>query len=118
MRSLRLADPHGYDLWWLAGTDAIETRAWYVLFPLLTAATVLQAALAAFRPEFLPGLIVTLLVNVAVRYATDRHIGKLSAAFRQVAPVIRTGEALRFISGADVEPLVGSLQADSRAFAA
>ena len=109
---LRLADPHGYDLWWLARADAIETRPWYVLFPLLTAATVLQAALAAFRPEFLPGLIGILLINVVVRYATDRHIGKLSAAFRQIAPVIRTGGALAFISGSDVEPLVGSLQRD------
>ncbi len=109
---LRLGDPHGYDLWWLARADAIETRPWYVLFPLLTAATVLQAALAAFRPEFLPGLIGILLINVVVRYATDRHIGKLSAAFRQIAPVIRTGGALAFISGSDVEPLVGSLQRD------
>jgi hypothetical protein len=37
----RLKDPHGYDLWWLARPDAIETRPWYVLFPILTATTIL-----------------------------------------------------------------------------
>lgn len=28
----RLRDPHGYDLWWLARKDAIQTESWYVLF--------------------------------------------------------------------------------------
>ena len=41
------------------------------LFPLLTATVVVQAAVAAFRPEFVPGLIGLLLLNVAVRYGTD-----------------------------------------------
>ena len=55
----RLRDPHGYDLWWLARQDAIETRPWYVLFPILTAATILLIVLA---PIFAP-----------IHSATHRH---------------------------------------------
>src|SRR5438874_795585 len=29
----RLQDPHGYDLWWLAGKNAVESQTWYILFP-------------------------------------------------------------------------------------
>jgi DNA mismatch repair ATPase MutS len=52
--------------------------------------------------------------NVALRYLTDRHIGALSAAFRQVAPVIATGQALQFLSGDDdVQPPLGTLRSDA-----
>ena len=35
MALARLQDPLGYDLWWLARPDAIETQAWHVIFPAL-----------------------------------------------------------------------------------
>lgn len=109
----RLSDPHGYDLWWLARHDAIETQRWYVLFPVLTAATILLLIAALIQPQFTPALIAIFLVNVGVRYATDRRIGKLAAAFRQIAPVVRTAESLRFVDGDDVRPLIGAIQADA-----
>ena len=109
----RLRDPHGYDLWWLARQDAIETRPWYVLFPILTAATILLIVLAPIFPQFIPALIGMLLMNVGVRYVTDRRIGALAVAFRQIAPVVTTAQSLRFLGGDDVRPLVGSIQADT-----
>ena len=51
----RLQDPHGYDLWWLARPDAIDVRPWYVLFPVLTVATMALAGLALFWPQACPG---------------------------------------------------------------
>jgi hypothetical protein len=108
-----LRDPHGYDLWWLARRDAIETQPWYVLFPVLSAVTVLLLVLAMVRPQFTPALIGILVTNIGVRYVTDRRIGTLAAAFRQIGPVIRTAESLRFFSGDDVRPLVGALQTDT-----
>jgi hypothetical protein len=109
----RLRDPHGYDLWWLARPDAIETRQWYVLFPILTAATILLLGLAPLSPQLTPALIGVLVINVGVRYFTDRRIGALAAAFRQIAPVVKTAESLRFFGGDDVRPLVGPIQADT-----
>ena len=109
----RLRDPHGYDLWWLARPDAIETRPWYVLFPILTAATILLLGLALLSPQLTPAFIGVLAINVGVRYFTDRRIGALAAAFRQIAPVVKTAESLRFFGGDDVRPLVGSIQADT-----
>ena len=41
----RLQDSHGYDLWWLAGKDAVEVRRWYAVFPVLAAGTLVLAVL-------------------------------------------------------------------------
>ena len=108
----RLRDPHGYDLWWLARPDAIETRPWYAFFPVLTAVTVLLLVLAPITAQVIPALIAAVVINIVVRYATDRRIGAVAGAFRQIAPVIATGQALRFLGADKVEPLIGSLQVD------
>lgn len=109
----RLRDPHGYDVWWLARPDAIDTRPWYVLFPILTAATISLLGLALLWPEFTPAFIGVLAINVGVRYFTDRRIGALAAAFRQIAPVVKTAESLRVFGGDDVRRLVGPIEADT-----
>lgn len=109
----RLKDPHGYDLWWLARQDAVETRPWYVLFPILTATTILLLVVAPMLPQFTPALVATFLVNVGVRYITDPRIRTLATAFRQIAPVVTTAESLRFLDGDDVRPLVGSIHTDT-----
>ena len=100
-------------MWWPARQDAIETRPWYVLFPILTAATILLLGLALLSPQLTPAFIGVLVINVGVRYFTDRRIGALAAAFRQIAPLVKTAESLRFFGGDDVRPLVGSIQADT-----
>ncbi len=43
----RLRDSAGYDLWWLTQPNAVETRSWYALFPLLALAMVILAALTS-----------------------------------------------------------------------
>jgi hypothetical protein len=109
----RLQDPHGYDLWWLGGENAIESRAWYVLFPFLSAVTVLLIVLTLFVPQILPALVASFFLNLVVRYNTDRRIGAVAAAFRQVAPVIATGEHLSFLIAGDIHPLIGSIRSDA-----
>ena len=109
----RLQDPHGYDLWWLAGENAIESRAWYVLFPFLSAITVLLVVLTPFFPQILPALVAAFFINLLVRYTTDRQIGAVAAAFRQIAPVIAAGERLSFLGSDDIQPLVASLRSDA-----
>ena len=108
----RLRDPHGYDLWWLGRQDAIETQPWYVLFPVLTAATLLLLGLSLLTPQIIPALVAALVINVIVRFVTDRRIQPLAVAFRQVAPVVATAESLRFISRDDVQPLIGSIETE------
>lgn len=109
----RLTDPQGYDLWWLHRQDAIETRPWYVLFPVLSAATVLLLVLVPFAPGVLPLLIAALLINLITRYLTDNQMASIALAFRQLAPVIATAESLRGFDWDDVRALAGALQAET-----
>ena len=109
----RLSDPHGYDLWWLAEQDAIETRPWYVLFPILTTATILLIILAPMTPVVIPALVAALATNVVVRFLTDRRIQPLAVAFRQIAPVVATAESLRFLDSSEVRPLIGAIDTDT-----
>lgn len=113
----RLQDPHGYDVWWLASADAVERRSWYLVFPALTAAAIVLAVLAPFWSTAVMPLVAVLVVNVAVRYATDVQIGTIARTFRQCAPLIATGESLRFLAGDDIDPIVSPLRTDVQALA-
>jgi hypothetical protein len=119
----RLQDPQGYDLWWLARTGAVETQAWYAVFPALAAMELCVLLCVPFWPFLWPALPVLLAGNVALRFRTDGRIGAMAGAFRQLAPVIATGESLQFLAGASpdspvtpssnhqtIEPCVGALR--------
>ena len=112
----RLRDAHGYNLWWLAGKDALEVRPWYVVFPFLTATTVMLLALllTPWWPRVVPVLIVTMVTNLVVRFSTDRRVLDLAGAFRQLAPVIATAQSLRFLRGEAIDPITAPLQSDVR----
>ncbi len=106
----RLQDPHGYDVWWLASPEAVEPHGWYRVFPLLT---MLPVAALVVSPLWPPGwaVFVALVVfNVLVRYATDARVGAVARGVRQFAPLIATAEALGFLRGADIDPIVGPLR--------
>jgi len=104
-----LQDPHGYNLWWLGRPAAFESRGWHVVFPVLTAAALLSIAAAPVWPGWLVGMLV---LNVSVRIATERHIGWIARGLRQLAPVIASAEALAFLTGDDIDPIVGPLHSD------
>ena len=104
MALARLQDPHGYDVWWLARAGAVERRSWYAVFPVLTASAIVLAALAPFWSSAVVPLVAVLVLNVAVRYATDFQIGTIARSFRQCAPLIATAESLRFLGGDDIRP--------------
>jgi len=112
MALARLQDPHGYDIWWLARAGAVERRSWYAVFPVLTASAVVLAALAPFWSSAVVPFFAVLVLNVAVRYATDFQIGTIARSFRQCAPLIATAEALRFLGGVDIDPIVSPLRTD------
>ena len=117
MALARLQDPHGYDVWWLAGAGAVERRSWYALFPALTAATLALAFLATFWSGAITPLVAVLALNVAVRYLTDSQIGAIAGSFRQCAPLIAAAESLRVVEGEDIDPIVGPLRTDVPALA-
>jgi len=110
----RLRDPQGYNLWWLAGPDAVDVRGWFGVFPVLALATLVLIPVVFVRPELLPALIGLLGLNFVLHLATFRRIEAVSTAFRQIAPLVATGQALRFIHGDDVDPLVAPLRRDTR----
>ena len=113
----RLQDPYGYDIWWLGRTDAVERPWWYIAFPVLTSAAIGLAALAPFWSAAVMPLVAVLVLNVAVRYATDFRIGTIAHSFRQCAPLIATAQSLRFLTGDDIDPIVRPLRTDVPALA-
>ena len=112
MALARLQDPHGYDVWWLGGANAVERRSWYRVFPVLTATAIVLAALAPFWSAAVMPLVAVLAFNVVVRHTTDSQIGTIARSFRQCAPLIATAEAMRFLAGDDIDPIVSPLQTD------
>lgn len=112
---LRLADPMGYPLWWLARDDAGLTPGWCAVFPLLTLATLSLVVAAIAWPGLVPSLLLALLANVVIRFLTDRHVGALARAFRQLAPIIASAEDLRRSVPAGASPLLQSFASDVEA---
>lgn len=108
----RLQDPHGYDVWWLARAGAVEGRWRYAVFPILTVSAIGLAALAVFASSAVVPFVAVLVLNVAVRYATDFQIGAIARCFRQCAPLIATAESLGFLAGDDIDPIVSPLRTD------
>ena len=106
----RLQDPQGYDIWWLAGADAVDATRRYVVFPVLTATAIVLAVLALFWSAAVVPLVAVLLLNVAVHYTTDFQIVHIARGFRQCAPLIATAESLGFLAGDDIDPIVRPLR--------
>ena len=105
----RLRDSHGYNLWWLAKPDALALPRWFAVFPVM-ALTVL--ILLALVPAFPPAIVVLAAVvgiNVFVHYTMLGRLAAATAAFRQLAPVIATGQALTFLEGAGIDPVVAPM---------
>ena len=102
----RLRDPQGYNVWWMGQPGAIETRPWFALFPVLTAAAIVSAALIPYSA--IP-VVAILILNLFVRAVTHHDIGRITQTFRQLAPVIAAAQALRFLGDVPatmVQPLV------------
>jgi hypothetical protein len=106
----RLQDPHGYDLWWMARPAAVETPAWYVLFPVLVAVIAILLALAPWVPAVRAWVVVALVVNLVGGFTILRRASAATGAFRQLAPVIATAQALHFLAGDDIDPLVAPIR--------
>lgn len=110
----RLQDPNGYDLWWLAEPDAIATKPGHVIFPVLAMAALLLLVAMPFRHSLIPAFIGVIIISIVVRFATDRRTLTVASAFRQLAPVIATGQALAFLHRPDTEAITAPLGADAR----
>ena len=109
----RLTDPRGYDLWWLTQRDVLPRRGWHVVFPVLALATLGVIVALPFRPSLFPLLLVIVAAGMVVRHATDRRVLDVAATFRQLAPLIAAGQALAFLDGETITPIVGPLRADA-----
>ena len=106
----RLGDPQGYDLWWLVRADAVTVPQWYGIFPILTLATLTLVPVVVWRVDLLPALVGVLILSFVLQLATLKRIEAVSRAFRQIAPIVATGQSLRFLHGDDVDPIVAPLR--------
>ena len=91
----------------------IESRPWHIVFPLIGLTAIGLAVVLPFKPALLPLLPVVLAASLAIRFATDRQVLEMAAAFRQFAPIIATGQALTFLDADAVAPIVAPLRAEA-----
>ena len=109
----RLQDPVGYDLWWLLRPGVMDTPAWYVVFPLLAGTTLFLLLLASSTFGFWPVLVAALIVNMGVHRITGTRVDAVAGAFRQVAPLVATAQALQFMDGDELAPIIGAIRSDT-----
>ena len=111
----RLRNPAGYDLWWLAQPDAIESRPWRVIFPIVGAAMCLPIVLAFVWPGMLFLLLIGATVNLYIRVYSARRIGALIASFRMIEPLLSAADAMRSLAATSnhaLAPVLRSLDED------
>jgi hypothetical protein len=111
----RLRDQHGYDHWWLEKPEALETGRWFVLLPMLSLITIVLLALllTPLWPRSVPLLILAVIASLFVRFSGNSRMFNLAPVFRQLAPIITTAQALRFLGGEDIQSLTGPLQSET-----
>ena len=71
----RLQDAHGYDVWWLARPGVVEMQAWHVVFPALTATTVLTAIVAVSWHIVLP-VVIAVVASIAASVAAASRVNQ------------------------------------------
>ena len=108
----RLRSPAGYDLWWIAQPDALESRRWHIIFPLVGGAMLVPVLLAFVWPGALFILLVGAVFNLCIRVATATRIGALVGSFRQIGPLLAAADAMRSMPAEGFAPIVGSLGDD------
>jgi hypothetical protein len=112
MALARLQDPQGYDLWWLAQPGALDVPLWHVIFPVLTVSALAVLLVGGVWLRSLPLVVAAIGVNVAVSIVTVRRTSATASAFRQLAPLIATAQALQFLDGDDIRPIVGAIRVE------
>ena len=105
----RLRDPHGYNLWWLTKPDAVSLPGWFAVFPVLAVTVLVLLALLPWFPSVAGVLALVVGVNIFVHFTMLGRLSAATGAFRQLAPIIATGQALHFLQGAGIDPLVAPI---------
>jgi len=108
----RLQDAHGYDIWWLGRPEAVETPAWYSVFPLLTVATVTLLTLSVWWHALVPYLLIALALDLGLRLVAGDQMNALGKSLRQVSPIVATGEGLAFLQDDSIAPITSPLLSD------
>jgi hypothetical protein len=110
----RLRSPAGYDLWWLAQPDALQSRPWHIIFPIVGGAMLVPVLLAFVWPGTLFLLLAGAVLNLYIRVMSATRIGALVGSFRQVGPLLTAADAIGTMPPDGIERIVGSLGHDLR----
>ena len=105
----RLRSPAGYDLWWLAQPDALQSRPWHIIFPIVGGAMLVPVLLAFVWPGTLFLLLAGAVLNLYIRVMSATRIGALVGSFRQVGPLLTAADAIGTMPPDGIERIVGSL---------
>jgi DNA mismatch repair ATPase MutS len=83
---------------------------WYGIFPILTLATLTLIPVVFWRVDLLPALVGVLILSFVLQLVALKRIEAVSRAFRQIAPIVATGQSLRFLHGEDVDSIVAPIR--------
>jgi hypothetical protein len=109
----RLQDRNGYDVWRLMQPGAIVVESWYVVFPILALSTITVALLAIRWHGLVPSLVGLAIVDLIAQMTAAHRVSAFGAACRQIAPLVATGQALTFLQGEEIDPIVGTIRTDA-----
>lgn len=97
----------GRGFWIITREDAIGTRWWYAMYPVLSLLMVTAIALTAIEPRFLLAIGALVAVNMAARMATAWQIPGILAPVRQLGPLLRGAESILAIGEFPADARVG-----------
>jgi hypothetical protein len=112
-----VADDDAYDAWRLTRDDGITIPARYAVFPFLAVLAFASIVATPFWHPAVAGLAIVALVSIWARAATDRKLGEIRPAFRQVGPLLAAAERLAALEGEGIRPWITELRSHSRSLA-
>ena len=86
---------HPGQVWWLTQPGILETRRRDVMFPVIGLVVPVALMLTVVWPAALVAVILGVIANMIVRYATAPRLGPPLGPFRQVSPLLAAAEAVR-----------------------
>lgn len=84
----------GRGFWIITREDAIRTRWWYAMYPVLSLSMIAAIVLTVLEPRFLLAIGALAAVNMAARMATAWQIPGILAPIRQLGPLLKGADSI------------------------
>jgi hypothetical protein len=117
MAMTRLADASAFELAMLTQPGAFNSRPWHIVFPMLAVAMMVAVGAIAITPAAIFLLLAGGITSMVLRGTVAHNLRTVAVAFRQVAPLLTTADALAQLDTPAVAPLLGRVKDDCQRLA-